>query len=463
VAIRLECVPREGGEDVGHHLSPSKAYKNYLLTLLMVILAFNFADRMALGIVLQDIKTDLDLSDTQLGFLTGIAFALFYAVMGVPIARWADRGNRIAIISITASLWSVAVALCGAATSFFQLLLIRVGVAVGESGGVPPALSLISDYFSRSERARAVARYMLGMQLALLVGYFAAGWWNELHGWRSTFVILGVPGLLLAALAHFTLREPRRQKVVRGMTAPPVAPVQASSPEPTFKEVCRTLWTIVAFRHLLFCFSVWYFFGYGVLQWTPAFFIRSHGLATGELGAWLAAIYGIAGALGVYLGGELASRFAAGNERRQLIACAMAFVFFPALNAYAFLAPTAHLAFAALAFACLGNMAQGPILATMQTLVPPRMRAMSIAIVYLFANLVGMGLGPLAAGAMSDALRPWFGEESLRYALAMLCPGYLWAAWHLWRASRTVTHEIAETQTGTGLDEATPRQWAVAK
>jgi MFS family permease len=456
-------VSRESAEDVGHHLSPSKAYKNYLLTLLMVILAFNFADRMALGIVLQDIKVDLDLSDTQLGFLTGIAFALFYAVMGVPIARWADRGNRVAIISITASLWSVAVALCGAATSFFQLLLIRVGVAVGEAGGVPPALSLISDYFARTERARAVARYMLGMQLALLVGYFAAGWWNELYGWRSTFVILGVPGLLLAALAHFTLREPRRLKVVRGVTALPVASVRASSPEPTFKEVCTTLWMNVAFRHLLFCFSVWYFFGYGVLQWTPAFFIRSHGLATGELGAWLAAIYGIAGGLGVYLGGELASRFAAGNERRQLIACAVAFVIFPALNAYAFLAPTAHLAFAALGFACLGNMAQGPILATMQTLVPPRMRAMSIAIVYLFANLVGMGLGPLAAGAMSDALRPWFAEESLRYALSMLCPGYLWAAWHLWHASRTVTHEIAETQAEIGRDEATPRQWAVAK
>src|SRR5688500_12783235 len=180
--------------------------RNYLLALLTTILAFNYIDRLALGLLLEDIKADLALTDTQLGFLTGIAFALFYAVMGIPIARWADRGNRVTIISLTTALWSVAVALCGAAGSFVQLLVIRAGVAVGEAGCHPPALSLIADYFTRAERPRAVARYMLGWPLALLIGYFAAGWLNEFWGWRATFVILGLPGLVLAALARFTLK-----------------------------------------------------------------------------------------------------------------------------------------------------------------------------------------------------------------------------------------------------------------
>lgn len=424
-----------------------RAYKNYLLILLMVILTFNYVDRWALGIVLQDIKIDLDLTDTQLGLLTGIAFAVFYAGMGIPIARWADRGNRITIITLTTASWSAAVALCGVATGFVQLLLIRVGVAVGEAGCIPPAHSLIADQFTRAERPRAVARYMLAVPLSLVIGYFAAGWLNEIYGWRITFIVIGLPGLILAALAWFTLREPRRMQSSTAQLAPPVETSSAAELQPTLKEVMATLWANAAFRHLLFCFSVWYFFGYGLQQWQSAFFIRSHGLTTGELGTWFAVIYGVGGLLGVYLGGEWATRYAAGNERRQLWACALAFSFYAVLMAGAFLAPDHYWAFAAMALANLGgNMAQGPILATIQTLVPPRMRAMSIALVYLFANLIGMGLGPLAAGALSDTLRPLFGEESLRYALVILCPGYFWAAWHLWRASRTVATDLKAAQ-----------------
>jgi MFS family permease len=424
--------------------STNTKYKNYLLILLMVILAFNFVDLVALGVVLQNMKADLHLTDTQLGFLSGIAYALFYSVMGVPIARWADRGDRVTIISITALLRGVAVALSGAAANFVQLFLIRIGVAVGEVGCIPAAQSLISDNFPRAERPRAVARFMLGIPLAMTLGYFAAGWVSELYGWRATFVVLGLPSLGLAALARSTLLEPRRVEATREfrVLASQETPVIAT--EPSFKEVAKTLWVNAAFRHLLICFSVWYFFGYGIVQWTPAFFIRSHGLRTGELGTWFAAIYGIGGGLGVYFGGELASRFAAGNERLQLRVCAAAFVLFAVLTAGAFATPNHYLAFATLALAAFGgNMAQGPVYATIQTLVPPRMRAMSIALVLFFANLVGTGLGPWAAGALSDVLRPWLAEESLRYSLVLLCPGYFWAAWHLWRASRTVASDVA--------------------
>lgn len=419
-------------------------YKSYLLIVLMIISSFNSLDRWALGIVLQDIKIDLHLTDTQLGFLSGIAFALFYAIMGIPIARWADRGNRITIITLTTALWSAGVALCGVATSFMQLLLIRIGVAVGEAGCLPPAHSLIADHFTRVERPRAVACYMLSTPLSLVVGYYAAGWLNELYGWRATFVILGLPGLLLAALAWFTLKEPRRLKSSAAKLSPCAGSSStATEPQPSHKEVVATLWANTAFRHLLLCHAVWNFFGYGLQQWLAAFFIRSHGFSTGELGTWFAVIYGIGGLLGVYLGGELATRYAAGNERLQLRACAVAFGFYAVLMACAFLAPNYYLAFGALGLANLGgNMAQGPILATIQTLVPGAMRAMSIALVYLFANLIGLGLGPLAAGMLSDALWPWFAEESLRYALVILCPGYFWAAWHLWRAGRTVVRDL---------------------
>ena len=184
-------------------------YKRYALGVLTVIFLFNCVDRVALGIVLEDIKIDLDLTDTQLGLLSGISFALFYSVMGIPIARWADRGNRVTIISVTTFLWSVAVALCGLAGSFVQLLLIRIGVAVGEAGCNPPAFSLMADYFTRAERPRAAAIYAMGGALSFVVGFFGAGWLNELYGWRVTLMVLASPGVVLAALAWFILKEPR--------------------------------------------------------------------------------------------------------------------------------------------------------------------------------------------------------------------------------------------------------------
>jgi MFS family permease len=408
-------------------------YKHYLLAVLTALVVFNYVDRLALGVLLQDIKLDLQLSDTQLGFLGGIAFALFYSVMGVPIARWADRGNRVAIISLTSVLWSLAVALCGTASSFVQLLLIRVGVAVGEAGCIPPAFSLIADYFNRAERPRAAAIYGLGGPIAGIIGFFGAGWLNELYGWRMTFILLGVPGLVLAVLALCTLKEPRR-------------PVSQATPanSHTLKEVCVTLWANTTFRHLLLCLSVIFFFGYGILQWLPAYFIRSFGLTSGETGTWLAVTFGLGGLIGAYFGGEIATRYAAHKERIQLQAMAVAVSGCAVLSTLLYLSRNPYWAFALIGlFTLASSTINGPLFAAIQTLVPERMRAVSFALVYLVANLIGMGFGPLAVGALSDAFRPWAGEESLRYALLILAPGYLWAGWHLWRASKTVTDDLA--------------------
>lgn len=414
-----------------------KTQKNYLLVLLTVILAFNYTDRFALGIALQSIKIDLQLSDTQLGFLSGIAFALFYSVMGIPIARWADRGNRAAIISLTAALWSTVVALCGLARSFVQLMLIRVVVGVGEAGCVPPSLSLIADHFKRGERARAVSIYMQGISASLVIGYFAAGWLNQFYGWRAMFAMIGLPGLALALLAGITLRDPRQ------MTAeiPP-----GSVARPSMKEAAAAIWGSITFRHLLYSCAVNWFFFYGTLQWTPAFFVRSFGMSTGALGSWFAVIYGVSSVLGTYLGGEWASRRAAGDEPLQLramaiVTCAsgvlMALAFLPAL------APNAYWAFAWIGLSNLAaTMVNGPQFAVIQTVVPERMRATSIAFVYLFGNLIGLGLGPWVAGALSDALQLTAGQESLRYAMLLLCPGFVWSAWYLWSAAKTAARDV---------------------
>jgi MFS transporter, Spinster family, sphingosine-1-phosphate transporter len=424
-------------------------YRNYLLSILLLTLAFNQVDRLALGLLLQDIKADLSLSDTQLGLLSGIAFSLFYSLMGIPIARWADRGNRVTIISVACALWSAAMALCGFAQSFLQLLLIRIGAAVGEAGCVPPAHSLIADNFSRSERPRAMARYMLGIPLSGFLGYLIAGWLNELYGWRITFILLGLPGLALAALARITLKEPRRAHAPLNAAAAgaEVADSHSSGAAGTLslKEVCLTLWSSATFRHMLLWFSVASFFGYGITKWQAAFFIRSHGLETGVLGTWFSLIYGVAGFVGLYLGGELASRYAMNNERMQLLAVAVLYCFLGGVKAAVYLSPHYYVAFGMLGLATLlGSLANGPMFATIQTLVPASMRAMAIACMYLLANLIGMGLGPLLAGALSDGFRSWAGEESLRCALLALCPGYLWAAWHSWRASKTIGRDLRE-------------------
>jgi MFS family permease len=396
--------------------------------------------------------------------MTGFAFALFYSAMGIPIARWADRGDRVKIISVTIALWSAAVALCGAATSFLQLLLIRVGVAVGEAGCIPPAHSLIPDYFTRAERPRAVAIYMLGGPLSVVIGYLLAGWLNEFYGWRMTFLVLGLPGLGISALTWRTLREPRREKSVevalRNFSA--VADRNSGTgattlAHPGLREVWRTLWTNITFRHLLFCFSVVYFFGYGILQWQPTFFIRTYAMDTGAVGTWFAIIYGVGGVLGTYLGGELATRYAAGNERLQLQAIAIAYAGFGIVSACIYLAPNHYLALGLTSLSAVGGAtASGPLFAVIQSLVPQRMRAVSVAIIYLCANLIGMGLGPLAAGVLSDALRPLAGKESLRYALLALCPGYLWGAWHLLRGSATVAGDLARLQTQSNSAGETP-------
>jgi len=293
---------------------------------------------------------------------------------------------------------------------------------------------------------------MLGAPASIVFGYYLGGWLNEFFGWRTTFILLGLPGLALAGLVLLGVREPRRcrsrddrlsnadavaTETTVAATAQPDTVAVGTPPE--LRQVWATLWRNRAFRHLLLCVSINYFFGYGLNFWQPTFFIRSYGLHTGELGTWFTLIFGLGGTLGTWLGGEWASTHARNNERAQLTLASVVYAAFGAISSATYLAPNQYWAFALLGFGCIGvTTAAGPMFSVIQTVVPENMRAVAIALIYFCANLIGMGLGPLAAGALSDALRPIFHADSLRYTLLALSPGYLWCAWHLWCAARAV-------------------------
>lgn len=415
---------------------PKIKYKHYLLLLLTVVATFNYLDRFVLSLALESIKQEFQLSDSQLGFLTGFAFASFYAIAGVPIARWADRGNRNLIVTLTTALWSVMVAFCGLALSYVQLLLMRVGVAVGEAGCLPPANSIIADYYSRAERPKAMAIYWLCAPLAVIIGYSLGGWLIENLGWRLTFIIIGLPGILLALIVKFTLKEPR-------LNTPP----DVVETYPPFKDVLSILWQRRTLRSIVIAFSVAYFFGLGFAQWMPAFFMRSHGMTASEIGTWFAITWGGLGFVGTYMGGVLTNRYASCQEPLQLRWVAGAFFVSGILYLMVFLSADKYHALAYMALAGVVNaMCNGPIFSAIQNLVVDRMRSATLALVFLLANFIGLGLGPLTVGAFSDLLVPLFAEDSLRYSMALFTPGLAWVGYFYWQASKTVEADIQLTE-----------------
>jgi MFS family permease len=420
-------------------------YRYYLLILLTVIGTFNYVDRLTLGVVLQDIKIDLGLTDSELGLLGGLSFALFYSVMGVPLGRWADRGNRRTVVSVTTALWSVGVALCGLAANFPQLLLIRVGVAVGEAGCFPPAFSLIGDYFKRHERSKALAIYGMSGAFSTLLGYSAAGWLNERFHWRMTFVLLGLIGLPLAILARLTMREPRlSSRPGTGRVGPDGnLGAEQNPPIPSLLDVAATMGSSRTFRHLLLCASLMFFFIYGMFAWWPSYFIRSFHLTTGFVGLWLGISSAIGSVAGSYIGGRFTSDRVPRDERAQLRMMSWWVCSSGVCSILSFITSTTWVAFALIGLANVGmTTINGPLFSTIQTLVPDRMRAVTFALVYLCANLIGMGFGPLTVGLLSDGIAPIFGSQSLHVALIAMSPGYAWCAWHAWQASKTATADI---------------------
>jgi predicted MFS family arabinose efflux permease len=414
----------------------SRAYNRYALAVMTALYMLNVADRSLMIVLLEPIKRDLHLSDTQLGFLTGIAFGLFYATLGLPVARWADRGNRATIASLAIGLWGVTVMACLAVTTYAQLVIARVAAAVGEAGGKPPTYSLVGDYFPEPrERTRAMAVYLSGNSLSSLVSLILGGWLNERYGWRVAFFFIGGLGLVLAPVVKMTLIEPRTRMAGQRTNLPPLPPM---------RSVLAALWERRSLRHLGLALILLYTMGLGLGPWYGAFLIRSHGMRTVELGVWLGLMFGIGGVVGVLSGGYVAGRWFADNERGQmrltagavasLVPCFVAFLTLPGkVPALAALLPL----IVALSFFW------APTYALMQRLVPDEMRATMMAVVMLLANLIGMGLGPQLVGILSDQLLPNYGTDSLRYAMLIMSLVALWAAYHFWRVGLTVRDDLA--------------------
>ena len=427
----------------------SQHYKRNALIVLTTVYTLSFMDRIMMGMLMQPIKEELQFSDTQLGFLTGIAFALFYATLGIPIARWADRGNRVTIIAISMALWGGMVTLCGLVTNFLQMVLVRIGAAVGEAGCMPPAYSLIGDYFPVAERVRALSIYMAGISISIVVSFLLAGWINEHYGWRLAFLILGLPGLMMAVLVKCVLREPRKN-----LTAGIGEHAASPSAEPPILEVIAMLWQQHTYRYLVIAITLANFVGIGVGQWFATFFIRHYAMATGELGIWLGLVGGLGGVLGAYMGGHIADRYLKDNPSAQLRYTAVAVgLILPCLMVMLLL-PHKYLALFMLApinFLILGFY--GPVLAMMQQLVEDKKRAMSIAVTMLILNLIGMGLGPQVVGILSDAMSGMLGVASLQVAMLISSFVVIGASYYFWQASNTIEKDLFEARNNkTGAD-----------
>lgn len=406
-------------------------YRKYVLTLLMVVYVFNFIDRQILVILQESIKADMGLSDSQLALLSGFSFALFYVACGIPIARWADRANRVNIIAASLTIWSLMTALCGMVSSFTQLLLARIGVGIGEAGASPPSHSIISDYYPFESRGRALSIYSMGIYIGILIGFLAGGWIDEFFGWRMAFLVVGLPGVLLAVVVRLTLREP-----LRGMsdTTPASEPKQV----PMFSAV-RQLWALRSFRYASLGAAFNAFVGYGGLNFMPSFVIRLHQMPVGQVGTYLALVVGFGGAIGAYAGGYLSDRLGARDNRWYYWVPALGTLFAAVLMPIVVLTDSLNLLWAVFFInnVCLA-LFLAPTIAMAHNLVGPQRRALASAIIYFVLNIIGLGMGPLTVGIISDLLMPSTGTESLRWALlivsqfALLGAGfYVLAARHL--------------------------------
>lgn len=412
-------------------------YARYVLALLFVAYVFNFIDRQILAILLQPIKEELQVSDTAMGLLTGMAFALFFTCAGIPIARLADRRSRRTIIAVGVAAWSAMTAASGLVRSFAQLAVARIGVGIGEAAFVPPAHSLLADYFPAERRATAMAVFSMGVHVGLAFGFLLGGWIAQFFGWRAAFFAVGLPGLIMAVIVRLTVHEPLRGRAdaSHGVAAAGAEPLRAA---------LGILRARRSFRHLALAAAFHSFGGYAFAIWGPTFFVRVHGMSMGELGTWLGCILGVGGAIGAIAGGVLADRLGARDARRALyvpaaatilqLPCTFATLLWPtATPALLFLIPSAFLS--AIWF--------GPVYALTQTLVRPNMRATASAVLLFVINLIGLGLGPLAVGMLNDMLAPSYGAHAIRYSLLVLGVANILAALHFMLAARTIRADLA--------------------
>jgi len=409
----------------------------YVLAVLTIVYAMNIADRFSISTLIEPIQQELHLSDSGIAFLTGVALALFYVTVGIPIAALADRASRRNILALALAIWSGMTALCGLAQNYWQLLLARFAVGIGEAGGTPPSTSILADKFPPARRPMALTIFALGASLGAWLGSSVAGAAAERAGWRAAFLVLGIPGLLIALVVWLTVREPRRGQLDSAPT-----PSQPSTLLATLRLIAGQRSAV----HLLLGGSAATFWSWGLMWWTPTFLQRSHHLTVGQAGQLLGPMHLIAGAGGTLLAGWVMGRPAAADPRyvARLLGWVTALATIPSIILYwvaSLKAATALL----WVFVPAVYFYIGPILGLLQNVVPANMRATACAILLFIANVANLVLAPQIIGWLSD----WFagsfgaGRESLRWALLLLAPTGFWAAWHLWTSGATIREDEA--------------------
>jgi len=423
-----------------------------VIWLLFLVYVFNFVDRQIFSVLLQPIKEEFAFSETQMGLLGGLAFALFYSTLGVPIARLADRSNHVNIIALALAYWSLATVLTGVAKNFSQLLVARICVGIGEAGCSPPAYSLISDYFEPERRARAISIYSMGISGGVFLEFLVSSFLASAYGWRAAFFVVGLPGVFLALVVKLTLREPPR-----GFSEN----VQVAERPPPFFRSLAGLWQRRTFRHLSMATALHAFTGYGVMAFVPAFLMRTHGMTIAEVGLALSRIAAFGGMGGIFLGGWLSDRFATRNDDARfymgvpgvstLIALPIALAIYtlPALPLILGLMLPSTL---------LGAMYLAPSFTMTQSLVGVRERALAGAVLLLIINLIGLGLGPTLTGWVSDMYRSSLvgggvdvsvaTAQGLRYALCTVVLVNVWSAFHYLIAARTLREDLVVAKEG---------------
>jgi MFS family permease len=413
----------------------SGAYKGYVLWVLTLVFALNSFDSTFMILAVQPIKEELHLSDSQVGLMTGIAFGLFYATLGVPIARLADRGNRSTLTAVAIGVWGLTVMCTVFVTSFVQMVLARIAAGIGESGCMPSTYSLLGDYFTEiRERTRAMSIYMLASPLAPLLSFVIGGWLMQKYGWRQAFLLLGIPGLLFAIVVKLTVKEPRSYLP---------AAADPSPAAPSLRTVLAAMWRLSSLRRQTIAFVILCTMGLGMAPWFAAFLARSHGMRPAEVGLWLGLIFGVGGTAGVLAGGYVVNRWFADNERGQLRLSAMMIASLIPFNALFLLLPQKSLCLLALLPAMfVGNFIYGPCFSLIQRLADDYARATTIALLMLLANLIGLGVGPQMVGILSDLFQPRFGPDALRYAMLAMSTIALWAAYLFWSAGSTVRADL---------------------